>query len=84
MVKEEIWSIPIHRAQSFFRQQPDVTEEHANTYCFGSCRVALTDLGSQGTGFWVAQRICIRFEGEEADVKALHHRFFIQFLSTGG
>lgn len=84
MVKEEIWSIPIQRAQSFFRQQSDVTEEHANIYCLGNCHVTLTDLGSHGTGFWVTQRIRIRFEGEDADVNALHHRFFIHFLSTGG
>ena len=44
MLKEETWSISIQRARAFFREQEDVTEESANVYCYGSCRIQLTEL----------------------------------------
>ena len=84
MVKEEIWSISIQRARSFFREQEDVTEVSANSFVFGTCRIQLTELKPKGMGVWAAKRIQVRMEGEEADVDAIYHRYFIQFLSTGG
>ena len=84
MIKEEIWSISIQRARSFFREQEDVTEESANTFSFGSCRIQLTELKPKGMGVWAAKRIQLRMEGEDADVEEIYHRYFIQFLSTGG
>ena len=35
-------------------------------------------------GIWSGKRIHLRMEGEDADVEAIYHRYFIQFLSTGG
>ena len=84
MLKEETWSVSIQRARSFFREQPDVTEENSNTFLYNSCRIALTELKPKGMGVWAAKRIQIRMEGEDADVEAIYHRYFIQFLSTGG
>jgi len=84
MVKEEIWSISIQRARSFFREQPDVTEESLNSYAFSTCRITMTELKPRGMGVWAAKRIKVRMEGEDQDVEAIYHRFFIQFLSTGG
>ena len=84
MLKEETWSISIQRARAFFREQEDVTEESANVYCYGSCRVHLTELKPKGMGVWAAKRIQVRMEGGEADVEAIYHRYFVQFLSTGG
>ena len=84
MLKEETWSVSIQRARSFFREQPDVTEESSNTFLYNSCRIALTELKPKGMGVWAAKRIQIRMEGEDADVEAIYHRYFIQFLSTGG
>ena len=84
MIKEEIWSISIQRARAFFREQADVTEEGLNDYSFGSCRIHLTELKPKGMGVWAAKRIQVRMEGEKADVEAIYHRYFIQFLSTGG
>ena len=84
MLKEEIWSVSIQRARAFFREQEDVTEESTNVFVFGSCRVTLTELKPKGMGVWAAKRIQVRMEGEEADVEAIYHRYFIQFLSTGG
>ena len=84
MLKEVIWSISIQRARSFFRDQEDVTEEGINDYTFRSCRIHLTELKPKGMGAWAAKRIQVRMEGEKADVEAIYHRYFIQFLSTGG
>ena len=84
MTKEETWSVSIQRARSFFRDQEDVTEESLNVYLFKSCRVTLTELKPKGMGVWAAKRIQIRMEGDDADVEAIYHRYFIQFLSTGG
>jgi len=84
MIKEEIWSVSIQRARSFFREQEDVQEESINVYQFGSCRITLTELKPKGMGVWAAKRIKVHMEGEEANVETIYHRYFIQFLSTGG
>ena len=84
MMKEEIWSISIQRARVFLRDQEDVTEENANVFWFGTCRIDLTELKPKGMGVWAAKRIQIRMEGEDKDVESIYHRYFIQFLSTGG
>ena len=84
MTKDEIWSISIQRARAFFREQEDVIEENANTFTFCSCRIQLTELKPKGMGVWAAKRIQVRMEGEDADVENIYHRYFIQFLSTGG
>ena len=84
MVKEETWSVPMQRARAFFRAQEDVTEESADVYRFGSCRIALTELKPKGMGVWAGKRIKVRMEGEDIDVEQIYHRYFIQFLSTGG
>ena len=84
MIKEEIWSISIQRAREFFRAQPDVTEENANLFVFKSCRAELTELKPKGMGVWAAKRIKLYMEGDDADVEDIYHRYFIQFLSTGG
>ena len=84
MRKEEIWSIPIQRARNFFRNQEDVTEDGINDYTFGTCNIHLTELKPKDMGVWSTKRIQVRMEGEEADVKNIYRRYFIQFLSTGG
>ena len=84
MIKEETWSVSIQRARSFFREQEDVTEESVNVFLFGSCRITLTELKPKGMGVWAAKRIQLHMEGENADVEAIYHRYFMQFLSTGG
>lgn len=84
MMKEEIWSIPIQRARGFFREQKDVAEEDINDYVYGSCRIHLTELKPKGMGIWAAKRIQVCMEGETEDVENIYHRYFIQFLSTGG
>ena len=84
MIKEEIWSVSIQRARSFFRDQTDVQEESANVYLFGSCRITVTELKPKGVGVWAAKRIKVHMEGRMEDVEDIYHRYFIQFLSTGG
>ena len=84
MVKEETWSVSLQRARAFFREQDDVTEESANVFVCGSCRITLTELKPKGMGVWAAKRIRLHMEGEDADVEHIYHRYFMQFLSTGG
>ena len=84
MTKEEIWSISIQRARAFFRDQADITEETANVFSYGTCKITLTELKPKGMGIWAAKRIKVRMEGDEQDVSEIYHRYFIQFLSTGG
>ena len=84
MVKEETWSVSIQRARAFFREQEDVLEENPNVFVFGTCRVQLTELKPKGMGIWAAKRIKLHMEGEDADVEKIYHRYFLQFLSTGG
>jgi len=84
MIKEETWSVSLQRARAFFREQPDVTEETANVFVFGTCRIELTELKPKGMGVWAAKRIKVYMEGEDSDVEKIYHRYFIQFLSTGG
>ncbi len=84
MMKEETWSVSIQRARAFFREQEDVTEESMNAFLFRSCRITLTELKPKGMGVWAAKRIKLYMDGEDADVENIYHRYFIQFLSTGG
>ena len=84
MIKEEIWSVSLQRARAFFREQSDVTEENSNTFVYNSCRITLTELKPKGMGVWAAKRIQLHMEGEDPDVETIYHRYFIQFLSTGG
>ena len=84
MIKEETWSVSIQRARAFFREQEDVTEENIDSFNCRSCRITLTELKPKGMGVWAAKRIKVHMEGEDADVEDIYHRYFIQFLSTGG
>ena len=82
MMKEEIWGVSIDRARRFFREQPGVTEQNPNRFRCGKSLISLTELSPRSMGIWDAKRIRVRFEGDDAE--AIYHRFFIQFLSTGG
>ena len=84
MMKDETWGIAIDRARAFFREQEDVLEENRNLFHFGSCRITLTELKPKGMGVWAAKRTKVNMEGDDADVEAIYHRFFIRFLTTGG
>ena len=84
MVKEAVWSISMQRAQAFFRAQADVREENPSVYHYESCRICLTELPPRGTGIWTAQQLKLCIEGPQDRVEAIYHRFFLQFLSTGG
>ena len=84
MVKEEIWSIPLERARTFFLTQPDVAAEDTDRFRFESCRISLEALSPVLGGMWAARRTRLHLEGREEDVARIYHRFFLQFLSAGG
>jgi len=83
MIKENIWNVPLQRAAAFFRGQEDVTAESTNVFVFRSCRITMKELKPASMGIWSSKRIHMRMEGEAADVEAIYHRFFLQFLSLG-
>lgn len=81
MIKEKIWTVPLHRAAAFFREQEDVTEERTNVFLFRSSRITIAEVKAAGMGMWATKRIKVTMEGEDADVEAMYHRFFVRFLS---
>ncbi len=83
MTKEEIWGVSLQRTAAFFRRQEDVTEESVNVFRFRSCRIVLKEMKAASIGVWASKRVKVRMEGEDADVDAIYHRFFMQFLSQG-
>lgn len=84
MLKEETWSVSMEKAKAFFRAQEDVAVESPTVFLFNTARVTLTELKPKGMGMWAAKRIKLHIEGGDEDVNAIYHRFFMQFLSTGG
>ena len=83
MVIDENWGIPVERARAFFRAQPEAAER-SGRFFWGGCVITLTPDEDMLAGRWTIPRTQIRFEGPEKDVQAVHHRFFLQFLSAGG
>ena len=84
MTKEEIWGVSIERAKAFFRSQEDVTEEKEAAFAFRRVWITLEELEPAGTGMWAVRRTRLRMEGPDEEVNAIHHRYFLQFLSAGG
>ena len=83
MIIEENWAIEPARVRAFFVEQPD-TVEIPEGFCVNGCTVTLSETEGSLLGKWAIRRTCVRFEGEEADVKEVHRRFFLRFLSMGG
>ena len=71
------------RARAFFDAQPDVTP-CAEGYRYRSCTIRLTPLATQSDHPFALPRTQLVIDGPEAEVRALHRRFFLRFLSAGG
>jgi len=84
MIKEETWSVSIDRARAFFKAQEDVVQESSDVFSYADCRITLTELKPKGMGIWAAKRIKLHIEGSDSHTEEIYHRFFMQFLSTGG
>ncbi|MBR6800167.1 MAG: hypothetical protein IKM61_00245 [Eubacteriaceae bacterium] len=84
MIKDEVWSVSLDRAVRFFDSLEDVEKTNENEYRYLSAVIRLTELKPKGMGIWAAKRIKLHIEGNDEDTEAVYHRFFIQFLSTGG
>ena len=83
MIKDENWGIPLSRIRDFFSAQPDVTADGEDFY-FGHCRITLTPITGHFLGPWEMPRTQVRMEGPEEDVRIIHRRFYLRFLSAGG
>ena len=83
MVKEENWAISPERIGQFLLSQPDVSQSPEG-FVYKACRISLTPIRGSLMGKWPHARSLIRIEGSETDVKEIHRRIFLQFLSAGG
>ena len=83
MIKDENWGIPLVRIRDFFSAQPDVTED-GEDFLFGHCRITLTPITGHFLGPWEMPRTQVRMEGPEEEVRIIHRRFYLRFLSAGG
>lgn len=82
MVLEENWAVSAQRVRDFFSGQEDVGST-ADGFSFDGCRITVTPLPRQ-SGTFAVDRSMIRFDGPEPQVRAIHQRFFLRFLSAGG
>lgn len=80
---EEIWAVPLSRAKAFLENQEDVRRTTAG-FAVRCCTVTLQQLEPGMVGAVAFPRTRLTITGEDADAKAIRHRFLIQFLSAGG
>ena len=83
MIKDENWGIPMPRIWEFFSAQSDVTAD-GEEFLFGHCRITLTAITGHFLGPWDMPRTQVRMEGPEEEVRIIHRRFYLRFLSAGG
>ena len=81
--RDENWAVALDRIAAFFHEQPDVQAE-GDSFRYRSCVISIGAVAGQAMGKWALPRTRLIFEGGEQDVKELHRRFFLRFLSAGG
>ena len=82
MLLIENWAVETSRIREFLRYQEDVTESEG-IFLYKNCRIILTPLPSQ-TGIFTVSRTEVQMDGPEEEVREIHRRFFLRFLSAGG
>ncbi len=83
MIIEETWGVPIEKANCFFLSHAEAVPQEGG-YSYQSCRITLNALDPGLLGKISFPRTLLRIEGPEPEVKSIHRRFLIQFLSAGG
>ena len=83
MQRDEIWSISITRISAFFDAQPDLIKTSTG-YRSSDCQITLRALTPNNAVRISIPRTQVIFEGSDASVAAIYHRFLIQFLTAGG
>ena len=83
MRMDENWALALERISAFFLEQADVQAD-GNGFRYRSCTITLVPISGQAMGKWEIQRTQVVFEGDDEDVREIHHRFFLRFLSAGG
>ena len=83
MHRDENWAVDAERIRAFFRSQADVREQEG-VFLFGSCRITLLPQTGSAMNKWALARTRILFDGDDQDVRDIHRRFFLRFLSAGG
>ena len=80
---DENWAIETGRIREFFRCQEDIVESQ-NDFYYGNCRITLIPLPTAQESIFAVSRTRIQMDGPEDEVKKIHRRFFLRFLSAGG
>lgn len=83
MLIDENWAVAITRIEAFFVEQPDVSS-HINGYRYGDCTITLIPIEPQNDAPFALPRTRIIIEGPDDEVRVIHRRFFLRFLSAGG
>ena len=80
---DENWGAAPERIREYFFSLPGA-EETENGCVLGSVRIELEGVPALAMNRWPITRTHIVFSGEEAEVKSVHHGFFMHFISAGG
>lgn len=83
MIIDENWAVAKARIEAFFAEQSDVIPD-TNGYHYGACTILLTSIEVQDTHPFAMPRTRLIIKGPDDDVRAIHRRFFLRFLSAGG
>lgn len=80
---QENWAVSPARARAFFASQPDVAAA-GEDFRYKSCTIRLLDVPVAAHLPFAVPRVLLEITGPEEEVRAIHRRFFLQFLSAGG
>ena len=80
---DENWGIEITRIQRFFDAEADVFKE-IDGYRYAHCQITLTAIAPQPNALIPIPRTRLEIEGPDEEVRVIHRRFFLRFLSAGG
>ena len=83
VIRSEVWAVEYTRVADFFCIQEDVLRTAAG-FQYHRCRILVEQLPYRKMGALTFPQTRIVFEGEETDLKAIYHRFFMRFVSAGG
>ncbi len=80
----ETWSISDERIRAFFLAQNDIRKLENSIFSCGQCEIRLTPLPLREVGRFAFPQTRVEFDGLEPDVREIHRRFVLQFISAGG
>ena len=80
----ETWSIADERICTFFLAQNDIRKLEKDTFSYHQCEIRLISLPLRKVSRYAFPQTLVEFDGPEPDVREIHRRFVLQFISAGG